>query len=234
MGKSVYLSPSLQEHNIGAGDYGTEEFRMNQIADVTQKVLQQHGVTVYRNNPAMTLGQAVADSNAKNPDLHQAIHSNAGNGRARGCTVFCYKFGCAGEPLARNIYAELEPLTPTADHGVHEGKDYYGPGKNMYEVWKTNAPAALVEVAFHDNPDDAEWIETHIEIIGKAIAKADLKTLGIPYQPAQDNTNSKLLQALFAKGWITNMDYWTQVLDGMIPANPDYLKVLFGRVTGIK
>jgi N-acetylmuramoyl-L-alanine amidase len=231
MGKSVYLSPSTQEHNIGAGNYGTEETRMNQVVNVTQRELVRHEVTVYRNKPTMTLAQVAADSNAKKPDLHQAIHSNAGNGKARGCTVFCYKFGGAGESLARNIYAELEPLTPTKDRGVHEGKDYYGPGKNMYEVWKTNAPAALVEVAFHDNPEDAIWIETHIEIIGIAIAKADLKTLGIPYQPMPSDTHKQLAQILYEKGWITNIDYWVDVLNGKIPANPEYLKIMFGRAT---
>jgi N-acetylmuramoyl-L-alanine amidase len=235
MGKSVYLSPSTQEHNIGAGNYGTEEMRMNQVADVTQRELLRHGVTVYRNKPEMTLTQVINNSNAKKPDLHQAIHSNASSGKARGCEVFCYKFGCGlGETLARNVYTELEPLTPTADHGVKQGKDFYGPGKNMAEVANTNAPAALVEIAFHDNPDDAIWIVTHIEIIGIAIAKANLKTLEIPYQPIQNDISKQLAQSLYAKGWITNIDYWVDVLNGKIPANPEYLKILFGRATGTK
>ncbi len=229
MNKSVYLSPSLQEHNIGAGQYGTEEQRMNQVADVAQRELLRHNVTVYRNKPTMTLTQAVADSNSKNVDLHQAIHSNAGNGKARGCTVFCYEFGCRGEALARNLYSELEPLTPTADRGVHEGKDYYGTGKNMYEVWQTVAPAALVEVAFHDNIDDANWIITHIEILGIAIAKANLKTLGITYCPVQDNSTQQLIEAMTAKSWITSEDYWIKVLNGEIPPKPEYLKLLLSR-----
>ena len=50
----VYISPSLQEWNVGVGNYGTEEQRMNQIADVVQYELERHGLTTARNTPDMT------------------------------------------------------------------------------------------------------------------------------------------------------------------------------------
>ena len=75
--KSIYLSPSTQENNVGAGNYGTEEQRMNEIMDLIENQLRGHYI-LYRNRPNMTLQQVVADSNAKNPDLHFALHSNAG------------------------------------------------------------------------------------------------------------------------------------------------------------
>ncbi|NLN64887.1 MAG: N-acetylmuramoyl-L-alanine amidase, partial [Clostridiaceae bacterium] len=80
--KSVYLSPSTQENNIGYGDYGTEEERMQQVCDVVQEELLRHGITVFRNTPDMTLNQVVADSNQKDPTIHFAIHSNASTGKA--------------------------------------------------------------------------------------------------------------------------------------------------------
>lgn len=175
----VYISPSLQEKNVGVGNYGTEEMRMNQIADVVCKVLKEKNVDVKRNNPKMTLSQAVEDSNKFKPDLHVAIHSNSANGKVRGCEVFCHSKGGTGEQLANNIYLALASRTPSSDRGVKEGKDYYRPGKHMYETFKTKAPAALVEVAFHDNKEDAEWVIKNIRVIGQAIAKAVLKTLGI-------------------------------------------------------
>ncbi len=46
MSKHVYLSPSMQEGNIGVGEYGTEEKRMNQSCDVVEAVLKEHGVIV--------------------------------------------------------------------------------------------------------------------------------------------------------------------------------------------
>jgi N-acetylmuramoyl-L-alanine amidase len=179
MAKTVYLSPSTQDDNIGKGNYGTEEIRMNQITNVIAYHLNRHGVVVYRNNPSMSLRQVVEDSNNKNPDFHFAIHSNAGGGR--GCEVFCYKAGEDGEAQAWGIYNELSLITPTGDRGVKQGFNFYGNGVHMYEVAYTNAIAALVEIAFHDNLDDANWIISNIEPIGIALAKGVLKALGISY-----------------------------------------------------
>lgn len=173
MSKAIYLSPSMQENNVGAGSYGTEEKRMNQVADVVERVLIDHGVKVYRNKPDWTLQQAVKDSNSKKPDLHYAIHSNAGGGR--GGEVFAYAPSGEGEKAARAIYFELEPITPTSDRGVK-----FNP--KLYELNSTNAPAALVEIAFHDNADDAKWIIDNIEGIGIALAKGVLKYFGIAYK----------------------------------------------------
>ena len=119
--KSVYLSPSTQENNIGFGDYGTEEERMNQVCDVVMGELLRHDITVFRNRPDMALTQVVADSNRKDPTIHFAIHSNANAGKARGCEVFCHRYGGEGERLARLAYAELEPLTPTKDRVLKKG-----------------------------------------------------------------------------------------------------------------
>ena len=189
---SIYLSPSTQENNKGAGNYGTEEKRMNEIADITEKELKRHGVTVYRNSPNMSLTQVVADSNSKKPDLHFAIHSNAGGGR--GCEVFCYKFGSTGEAFAKSIYNNLSALTPTKDRGVFQGYNYYGTGKHMYEVTYTNCPSALVEVDFHDSADGAKWIIDNIERIGVLFAKCILIYFNIPYiyinTPTEAKTNT--------------------------------------------
>jgi len=218
MSKSVYLSPSTQENNIGAGNYGTEESRMNEIADITEKELKRHGVTVYRNTPNMTLTQVVTDSNNKKPDIHFAIHSNAGGGR--GCEVFCYKFGCAGEAFARSIYNNLSGLTPTTDRGVFQGYNFYGTGKHMYEVTYTNAPAALVEVDFHDSIEGANFIINNTEKIGVLFAKCILIYFAIPYiyinQPSSNNTSAgterekgiKLIQAVssWADDYIREFD----------------------------
>jgi N-acetylmuramoyl-L-alanine amidase len=225
--KTVYLSPSTQESNIGCGEYGTEEKRMNEVADVTQQVLERHGITVYRNKPEWTLSQVVADSNARKPDVHFAIHSNAGGGR--GCEVFCHRLGGSGERLARAVYEELSPLTPAGDRDVKEGYNFYGPGKHMYEMAKTDAPAALVEVAFHDNPDDSQWIMSHIAEIGTALAKGILKYFGIPYMEASPYLDSelKLLQEF---GLIQSPEYWRQnAVKGKTVAG-EYAAILIQRV----
>jgi len=192
MAKSIYLSPSTQENNIGVGNYGTEEIRMNEVADVTESILRQYGIKVYRNKPEMTLAQLVTDSNSKKPDIHFAIHSNAGGeGKARGCEVYCHRFGGNGEKLARAIYAVLEPLTSSGDRGVKEGHSHFDQGKPLYELAKTTAPATLAEVAFHDNREDAQWIVQNIEAIGIALAKGVLNYFDIQYMPSDQNSEKR-------------------------------------------
>ncbi len=178
MGYSVYISPSTQENNIGAGTYGTEEKRMNEVADVVVRELTRHGVTVYRNQPTMTLAEVIKDSNAKKPMLHLAIHSNAGGGR--GCELYCYRLdGGKGEIFARNLYTDLSAITPVNDRGVHAGENFYGQGISMAELAHTNAPAALVEIDFHDSKDGAAWIVNNIEQIGMTLVKSIINTLGL-------------------------------------------------------
>jgi N-acetylmuramoyl-L-alanine amidase len=180
MVNTIYLSPSTQWDNIGAGNYGTEKDRMNQIGDVVERVLKVYGITVYRNKPSMTLNKIVEDSNNKKPNIHFAIHSNAGGGR--GCEVYCHRFGGSGEKLAKLVYSSLAAITPVTDRGVKQGYNFYGVGKHMYELAYTNAPAALVEVAFHDNSEDSNWIINNIESIGIALSKGILSYFGMKYK----------------------------------------------------
>jgi len=192
MAVSVYLSPSVQQWNVGWGNYGTEEYRMNLVADVVQAELLRNGLSVARNNPSQTLTQVVADSNAKNPAVHVAIHSNASaGGAARGTEVYVHRLGRASEPLARDIYAQLTAIAPTDGLGIKEGYTAFG-GQGYYELRRTNAPAVLVEVAFHDNPEDAAFIINHIYEIGVAIAKGILEYFGKPYTPDTPENIAKM------------------------------------------
>lgn len=163
----IYLSPSVQDWNIGVNDYGTEEQRMNQITDVVERLLKEKGYTVYRNNPSSTLRQVVEESNSLSPDIHVAIHSNASGPGAngRGPEIYTNRPGTSGDRLAHDIYDEIEAIYPEPELG--RGVLYT---TSLYEIINTLAPAALLEVAFHDNEEDANWIINHIEEIGQAIA----------------------------------------------------------------
>lgn len=207
MNRSIYLSPSTQENNIGIKCYGTEEYRTNLIADMVQKVLEENSITVYRNKPEWSLKKVVEDSNNKKPDIHLALHTNASNGTSRGCEVFCHRFGGKGHELAKIIYSKLEGITPTNDRGIKEGFNFYGTGKHMYELANTKAPAVLVEIAFHDNQEDAMWIINNMEDISVAISKAILE-----YWVSGEEISAinEAIQILKEKGIINTPDYWRQ------------------------
>lgn len=180
----IYISPSTQEKNIGAGAYGTEEKQMNLIADTVVQLLQLNHFEVYRNSPSMTLQQAVADSNSKGVEAHFAIHSNAGGGR--GCEVFYTS--PKGQKLASAVYKYIETLTPTTDRGVRKHE-------KLYELNHTKAVAALIEVAFHDNPDDAAFIMSNIQAIAEGIVHGICDYFNVEFkkpQPVKPEASGKL------------------------------------------
>ena len=153
---SVYISPSLQDWNVGYGMYGTEEQRMNQVADIVQYELGRHGITTWRNSNA------------------------SANGEARGAEIYVHRFGGEAERLARDIYGYVSDLTPTEDLGVKEGYTTFN-GQGMYELRRTASPAALLEVAFHDNPEDAQFIIDNIYELGRGVARGILDYFDIDY-----------------------------------------------------
>ncbi len=163
---SVYLSPSTQENNIGVDNYGSEEYRMNQITDVLEQILKSQRYIVYRNDPNDNVRQIVEESNLLNPSIHVAIHSNASNSNARGPEIFTNKKNTPGDRLAQYIYNELISIYPDPELG--RGIKYTDV---LYEVVNTNSPSVLIEIAFHDNVDDANFIINNIDRIAEAIAK---------------------------------------------------------------
>lgn len=161
----IYLSPSFQQQNMGVGDYGTEEYRCNQIADVVERELKKDTkFVVVRNNPNMSLEQVIADSNKSGADIHFSIHTNAGESSARGCEVFAYVPNTEADKLAHFVYNRLAAITPSEDRGIKYN--------SLAETRQTKAIAVLIEVAFHSNEEDAKWIINNVEQIGKELAQA--------------------------------------------------------------
>ena len=189
----VYISPSTQEKNIGVGNYGTEEKRMNEIADIVCPLLEYNGFAVKRNRPEMTLSQIIADSDAWKPDIHVAIHSNAvggsGAGQARGCEVYGYLIDgrvTNSQRLSEAIYKEVSAITPTSDRGVKNGVPL-----NLAEIVTVKATSCIVEVAFHDNMEDAIWIMNNIPRIGEAIVKGICNYFGVSFRKPSDTVDWK-------------------------------------------
>ena len=175
---SIYLSPSLQEWNPYV-DGGNEEYYMNLIADAMEPYLRASGIDFTRNSPEMTLRQAINESNAGNYDLHLAIHSNASGensaGKNRGAEVYYYPTSTKGEDFASTIATNYSQLYPNSD------KVKTIPTTTLGEVRLTKAPTALVEVAYHDNPEDAKWIRDNIQNIAKNLSKSVAETLNVPF-----------------------------------------------------
>ena len=51
----------------------------------------------------------------------------------------------------------------------------------MGEVARVKAPAVLIELAFHDNPEDAAWIKSNLDNAARVIVLALTEYFGIPF-----------------------------------------------------
>jgi hypothetical protein len=170
---SVYLSPSLQPANVGFGAYGTEEDRMHEISDIIEKVLVEHGVTVYQNRIGMSLREAVAESNAKKPSIHVSIHSNAFNSRqktVRGVETLHKAEGPGLEECIR-LSTRLYDALLTIYDGPRRGAKA---APALYEPRSTDCACTLIEIAFHDNEVDSKWILNNKQLIGETLANGIL------------------------------------------------------------
>ena len=177
--KRIYISPSSQEHNLGIGSFGTEEGEMNKVADALMPLLAKDGrFEAKRNTPDMDVDQMAKDSNNFKADIHIPIHSNAGGGE--GTEVYAYGPNTNSERLAQALYRQVAPLSPGADRGVK-----YNPA--LVEVGDSvSATSALIELGFHDNALDAEWIRLSTGAIAKALYLGICDYYGYDYRALTD------------------------------------------------
>lgn len=174
----IYLSPSTQENNYFVSG-GTEEEYMNLIADRMIPYLNASGIRYTRNTPQMTAVSSIAASNAGNYDLHLALHSNAAPegkyGTVRGSIVFYYPGSSKGREAAEIFANNLRSIYPLPDKVRAE------PTTTIGEVRRVRAPAVFLELAYHDNPDDAAWIKNNLDEIARDLVLSLTDFFRIPF-----------------------------------------------------
>ena len=181
MSKKVFISAGHGGSDSGAVGNGFKEKDLNlSIALACGDYLKSRGVEVRMSrvkDENDDLNQEARESNAFGPDLTVSIHNNAGGGD--GVEAWYSIVGGLGKTCAENILAEVVKIGQNSRGAKTKkgsgGKDYYG------FIRQTKAPAVIVECAFIDNARDIQIINTEPKrvIMGEAIAKGILKTLGI-------------------------------------------------------
>jgi N-acetylmuramoyl-L-alanine amidase len=155
--------------------------------------LDASGIRYVRNTPNMTASSSIAASNAGNYDLHVALHSNAageGNyGQARGSIVFYYPGSVQGQRASTLIADGLKTIYP------YPNQVRAMPTTSIGEVRSVKAPSAFLEVAYHDNVDDANWITNNMDAIARNIVLSLTEYFCIPFftteqrRPAEVNVS---------------------------------------------
>lgn len=175
---TVYLSPSLQEWNQYVNG-GNEEFYMNEIVDEMIPLLENSNINVFRNDITKNLRYAIDYSNRVNPELHVAIHSNSSPqnlaGILKGTDIYYYS-GSVRSKRAANIFANnFKEIYPDPNNVETIATT------SIAELTQVNSPAILIEIAYHDNPQDANWIKNNISNIARNLSESIADYFGVPF-----------------------------------------------------
>lgn len=174
----IYLSPSTQEGNFYING-GSEEEYMNLIADKMEPYLRSSGIQFRRNTPDMTAASSIVASNAGDYNLHFALHSNAAppgrEGEVRGSLVFYYPTSTQGRRGAEITANNLRALYPIPSLVKAEPTTLIG------EVRKVKAPSVFVELAFHDNLEDATWIKNNLDAAARNLVLSITEYFCLPF-----------------------------------------------------
>lgn len=175
----IFLSPSTQEYNQYITGAGSEEYFMNLLADAMEPLLLSNGIQYVRNDPQGTVSTSIQQSNAGSYDFHLALHSNASGpgseGRNRGIIAFYYPGSVSGQRAAELFASALREIYPMPDQVTTRSTT------TLAEVRSTKAPTVLLEIGYHDNAADAQWIAEHINLIAQTLVQAMTEYFDLPY-----------------------------------------------------
>lgn len=213
---TVYLSPSAQPWNPYCDGSGSEESHMRPVAEAVSRSLEPYGIrsvigaphTGARSRQRSEIEARVKQARAAGCNLYLAIHSNAKDGgpKTAGTTIF-YPSGSA--PSLR--FADILK------------KDFIYPDKNaigtatkdeLWEMYMPPMPHCLIEVAYHDNPQDVRWIESHTEEIGRSLARGIAEYAYIPVQARMDRDSLCIRQ-----GELQDLTAQVTLIDGEVLGN---------------
>lgn len=183
MEKIWYLSPSNQGANMGIDGYGSERDQMYRLVTEITPHLDRAGVSFVVPERDVSLTERVRQSNSLGCCFHLALHSNAGgNGKAHGPVALYYSD--AGKEFCQKLVDSLLALGQQSNRSSHVMQQ-----KSLYELRKTNAPAALLEVDFHDSSIGVEFITKRRSEIAEAIARVIIEADGKEFiQPGLQET----------------------------------------------
>lgn len=142
------------------------------------KILERHNIEVIYTRTTDTfveLSERANMANKANVDIFVSFHANAaGNANAQGLETFSYPNSAKGTALAKCIQDSIiQARLYTKDRGIKTA--------NFAVLRQTNMPAALVELGFITNSEDAKILRDKQNELALAVAKGVLNYLGIKY-----------------------------------------------------
>lgn len=209
----VFLAVGHGGSDRGACANGLQESALNlKQALFVEQFLVARGIEVRlsrRKEENDDVNEEVRESNAYNPDLSVALHTNSGGGN--GFEVFHFQGTGTSYKLACNIDDEIK-AKGYKSRGVKcrlnsKGGQYYAYIRN------TNNPAIITEMAFIDNINDiSNFDEDHeIKAYAECIAKGIVKTLGLKWTTVEAPPVSNETEVQNYNGIVFNVNTYLMV-----------------------
>jgi len=185
----VYISPSNQTDTWD----GTEQSRCERVADHLIAALAGTSIHVIRANPGDKIATRAKQANAANVNAYVAIHTDGSIGHTtRGITTCVFPGSSNGQRLGSALHDAVMTIYPGPSRGISGRAD-------LVELADPDAPASLIELGFHDQPDDRAWMENNIPAIGQALADGLRTYFGVNPTPAP-TTKQPVSQAPVSQG----------------------------------
>lgn len=169
----VYISPSVQQYNLC--EYGdTEKDHCQEYADILERYFDACGIE-YKRNRNKSFQEAVAESNAWNPDIHYACHTNAFDGKTRYSVLLVYN-----AVMSSPAYQCAEDIKQYREQ-VYPNPIYVNQNRSLYEIRYSTSPCVYDEIVFHDNVDDATLFHVRMQTFAELTARGFCEYFGIPF-----------------------------------------------------
>jgi len=155
-------------------------------------ILKNHGINVGYSRTTdvfLELAERATEANNFGADVFVSIHCNAfNNATAQGVETFSYPGSTNGAKLAKSIQDSIiASKLYTKDRGTKTA--------NFAVLRLTKMPAALVELAFITNTQDAEILRNKQTELAISVAKGILDYLGIKYieNPSKSGSGTPII-----------------------------------------
>ncbi|NLY44593.1 MAG: N-acetylmuramoyl-L-alanine amidase [Tissierella sp.] len=175
----VFLDPGHGGEDPGAVGNGLQEKDINlSVALKIGEILKRHNIEVEYSRTTdvfIDLTPRANMANKRKADIFVSIHCNSfDDASAQGLETFHYTGSSKGKILATDIQNSLiDSKVYTKNRGVKSA--------NFTVIAETTMPAALVELAFISNVEDANILRNEQDELAIAVAKGVLKNLGLTY-----------------------------------------------------
>lgn len=160
----IYLKPSARSCRYPNG--GDEAYWMHRIAAATKKELAALSVDC-------VLGGETQDDCGLRLTLCSHAAPEEMEARLKGVEVFYYSYSPAAKRAAELFTAGLREIYPEPQL-VRSA-----PTPAREELREAKVPALLVELGYHDNPQDEAWLVNKTDAIAAGLAKSAADFLGV-------------------------------------------------------